>query len=692
MKYRVETFSLLGTCQFPGGILRYFALIFGRRFGLNGLAAGHALHWTLREADGRLVQGRYSADAAWLDGCAELEGWRGERGEPFLQKTLVSSLKAHRPPLPLVLCPAPVITEPLGFSWDGVDLEFDGATGRLRVNDADGAESLDLLFSRSQKKIFHQGSLSLLEGQGTTMVWPDVRLRGADTSVSGNAWIEHQAGEAGPEIQQAAWSRLYVRFDNGSRALLFTEAKQLSSRLIILNVDGERVLELDGLLTESGHWQSLSSWVRHPVACHFATADKEVELAFTATFGNQEMPLAEMQRANWLGAGRASLLRSGQVSLGQAWALFGGYGATQDFKNQREWVSAATRESIARLVPLNLDEDAFAQLVGPPTWTYEFKAYRETLSKPIWDLLDRKGKFWRPHFGLLVLEALGQAAEPFLDLIVLSVELAHTGSLIVDDVEDQSEIRRGGPSIHRKFGVDVAVNAGNLLYFLPLLQIEHHPGLTTKQKLTLHAIATRHYVQAHLGQAADIYWSRHMDPQTLVEWLNGQTAGKILQAYAYKTGSAVVSACEWAASLAGVDEATRRVVIDFAVGLGVAFQIVDDVLNFSDSPDWRKIPGEDLTAGKLTYVIFQALRRLDGGARQDLMKLLTSAERRRDPDCLQEGVKLVRNSGALKACIEEAMIMFGQAWERFDRHLPPTWAKWTLYGLCLRLVNLAHDD
>ncbi|NIV44480.1 MAG: polyprenyl synthetase family protein, partial [Gammaproteobacteria bacterium] len=94
----------------------------------------------------------------------------------------------------------------------------------------------------------------------------------------------------------------------------------------------------------------------------------------------------------------------------------------------------------------------------------------QAIAQPMWDFLERGGKRWRPALFLLVIEALGEDSEKFLDFAIIP-EVIHNGTIMVDDVEDDSTFRRGKPCTHRIFGIDIAVNTGNAMYFLPLLTL-----------------------------------------------------------------------------------------------------------------------------------------------------------------------------------------------------------------------------
>jgi geranylgeranyl pyrophosphate synthase len=101
------------------------------------------------------------------------------------------------------------------------------------------------------------------------------------------------------------------------------------------------------------------------------------------------------------------------------------------------------------------------------------------LNNPIYDLLDRGGKQWRPALGLIFAEIFGKDIEDFeasKDVYYACglTEIVHNGSLICDDIEDSSLMRRGDSCIHHKFGIDYAINAGNFMYFCPLNKLDNY--------------------------------------------------------------------------------------------------------------------------------------------------------------------------------------------------------------------------
>ena len=162
---------------------------------------------------------------------------------------------------------------------------------------------------------------------------------------------------------------------------------------------------------------------------------------------------------------------------------------------------------------------------------------------------------------------------------------------------------------------------------------------------------------------------------------------KILQMYEHKTATPLEGAVEFACIIANSDRAVREACLSFARVFGVAFQIIDDIHNFSESPAWRKIPGEDISAGKLTYVTLRSIELLKGKDSRRLQMILCSAALRGDPSALQEAIDLVRKSGALCLCQREARTMVEREWKRFSEKVPPSEPKTLLRILCSRLLD-----
>ena len=129
-------------------------------------------------------------------------------------------------------------------------------------------------------------------------------------------------------------------------------------------------------------------------------------------------------------------------------------------------------EEIERIFPKEFDEEWFNSTFGKTSYEYEPESCNKGIAAPILDLINRGGKRWRPLLMLLCYDIIktnsnNEKIKEFTPL----VEIIHNGTLMVDDVEDNSESRRGKPCINKLFGIDIAINAGNFMYYFPYLII-----------------------------------------------------------------------------------------------------------------------------------------------------------------------------------------------------------------------------
>ena len=110
-------------------------------------------------------------------------------------------------------------------------------------------------------------------------------------------------------------------------------------------------------------------------------------------------------------------------------------------------------------------------------------------------------------------------------------EIIHNGSLIIDDIEDDSSVRRNKPCIHKLFGVDISINAGNYMYYAPMMAILNSSLYQPETKTQLTKIYFEEIIQLHIGQGWDILW--HNTDKLAGEF---PTEGQYLQMTAHKTG------------------------------------------------------------------------------------------------------------------------------------------------------------
>lgn len=178
-----------------------------------------------------------------------------------------------------------------------------------------------------------------------------------------------------------------------------------------------------------------------------------------------------------------------------------------------------------------------------------------------------------------------------------AIEAIHAGSLVIDDIQDGSLLRRGGPTVHRQIGMPLALNVGNWLYFWPLAEVEAW-GLPANQELQVYRACHRALLHAHYGQALDVGTRMHELPQSEVEAL-------CLTSLRLKTGALMALSVSLGSILAGTTDTEIKVTEKAASDFGVALQMFDDLGNLlprkvhalRDPKQW-----EDLTLGRPSWV------------------------------------------------------------------------------------------
>lgn len=187
---------------------------------------------------------------------------------------------------------------------------------------------------------------------------------------------------------------------------------------------------------------------------------------------------------------------------------------------------------------------------------------------PLSDFLSRPGKEFRSHLVLLGWQLTGRSTPPPSELPLI-VEALHSGSLIVDDIEDESTQRRGAPALHCRYGVPRALNGGNFLYFwaLELLSRLALPPIT---ELAMHRAFTRTLLACHQGQALDL-------SANVVKLEQSQVLPTVSAVTRLKTGKLCELAALMGALGAGAPQAKVQAISEFGCELGIGLQMLDDL-------------------------------------------------------------------------------------------------------------------
>lgn len=318
---------------------------------------------------------------------------------------------------------------------------------------------------------------------------------------------------------------------------------------------------------------------------------------------------------------------------------------------------------------------------GKPHYTYSLKAAQKSLLEPTWEFLKRGGKRWRPVLFLLLIEALGGERKKFKDFCIIP-EMIHQGSLIVDDIEDQGELRRGRPCLHKIYGEDLALNVGNFLYFFPLILLKKHKDkIKPEVLLRLYQTYIQEMINISFGQGTDIFW--HKGKERKIE------EKEYLQMCAFKTGCLARMAAKMAAILSEKDEETVEKVGKVAEAIGVAFQIQDDILDISlkgkEREKFGKSFGNDIKEGKRTLMVIHALKKAKKKDKERLRAILN-----KHTDDLKEraeAISIIEKYKGIEYAKKIAKKIVKESWGKVKEFLPESQAKKTLKEFIYFLIQ-----
>ena len=293
-------------------------------------------------------------------------------------------------------------------------------------------------------------------------------------------------------------------------------------------------------------------------------------------------------------------------------------------------------------------------------------ALNEILSKPVRDILNRGGKKLRSMVVFLSCSVVGGNPRKLRKFSVIP-ELIHNGSLIADDIEDGSLKRRGLPALHLTYGSDVAINLSSMLYYLPL-QVIKNSALDPEIRLALYEMLNSEMLRLHLGQGTDIFWHKTQHPVNERQYF---------AMCANKTGTLLRLSAKLGAFLGGATPVQVKALGDFAEGIGVAFQIRDDVLNLTGQIG--KDAGEDVTEGKMSLPVIRTLSVARSTDKKILLGILKKHTSERTQ--IAKAIEIMKKYGSLEYSDKAARSIFERSWNRINLLLANSAAKEKLYLL-----------
>ena len=250
-----------------------------------------------------------------------------------------------------------------------------------------------------------------------------------------------------------------------------------------------------------------------------------------------------------------------------------------------------------------------------------------------YDFLAKGGKRSRPLITLAAYDALtgghGIVSGESLNLpdhvkkSALAIEAFHKASLVHDDIEDDDAYRYGAPTLHRTHGIGTAINVGDYLVGLGYRLVSRERKVLGAEVAAdiLDKLADAH-LKLSEGQGAELLWRDAPDKSL--------TPLDALKIYALKTSPAFEAALYSGVRLAGPIESYEKMILDFSRNLGVAFQILNDLNDWSEDGNNKLVAGQDVLAARPTLLLALALESLSD--KHELLSLISAAREHGKPD------------------------------------------------------------
>jgi geranylgeranyl pyrophosphate synthase len=207
--------------------------------------------------------------------------------------------------------------------------------------------------------------------------------------------------------------------------------------------------------------------------------------------------------------------------------------------------------------------------VAPAVWN-------AALLDPTRSILSRSGKGVRARLVERAWHLAGGAPEGPPELLPVAIEFLHVGSLVIDDIQDDSRLRRGSPALHREYGVPIALNTGNWLYFLATSVFSHLP-VSPDLRLGMFEDTSLALLRCHQGQALDL-------SVRVTEIARADVPALVASVTKLKTGALMRLSATLGARAAGAGPEIVESIGALGEHLGIGLQMLDD---------WSSIAVED---------------------------------------------------------------------------------------------------
>lgn len=270
-----------------------------------------------------------------------------------------------------------------------------------------------------------------------------------------------------------------------------------------------------------------------------------------------------------------------------------------------------------------------------------------SLYDPIKYVLSIGGKRIRPVLLLLTYNMYRDDIERVMPTAV-GLETYHNYTLLHDDLMDKADMRRGMPTVHRKWDDNTAILSGDSMLVVAFQRVAQCPAENLQDILSLFTVTA---LEIGEGQQYDMDFENRMDV----------TEDEYIEMIRLKTSVLLACAVKMGAIMAGASDEDAKNLYAFGEKLGLAFQLQDDLLDvYGDPKVFGKAIGGDITSNKKTYMLINAILRANNEQREELIKWITTENFDKE-EKIKAVTKLYNKIGIRQLCEKKINDYFAEA-------------------------------